>query len=102
MGGVVKSIGKATGNIVGGLLGLKPVQQPEAPPPPQPVTAPAAVPDVAAVPDQATAAANVDLAAQQADAQDAERKKKGRASTVLTGERGAGTPITASKTLLGD
>lgn len=29
------------------------------------------------------------------------RRRKGRAATMLTGERGAGTPQTAARTLLG-
>lgn len=34
--------------------------------------------------------------------QQKKKKKKGRAATVLTGPEGAGTPMTAVKTLLGE
>jgi hypothetical protein len=42
-----------------------------------------------------------DTAATQQQYQDQLRKRNGRASAILTGPSGPGTPMTASKTLLG-
>lgn len=39
---------------------------------------------------------------QAEEAKDARRRRKGRASQVLTGSQGAGLPTTAGKALLGD
>lgn len=43
----------------------------------------------------------IDDAAKRREEEDRARRRRGRAATILTGPQGAGTPTTATKTLLG-
>jgi len=54
------------------------------------------------IPVPPAAAPTIDEAAKAREAEDVLRRRKGRASTILTGPQGAGAPTTATKTLLGD
>lgn len=76
MSGLVKAVGKLFGG-----------DTPE--PPPMP-----AIPEPEPVP-------TVDEAVASREREDTARRRKGRASFVLTGKGGAGSPTSATKTLLG-
>jgi hypothetical protein len=76
MGGLVKSVGK----IFGGGDTPKP--------------APMVVPEPDPVP-------TVDDAVAAREKEDSSKRRRGRAALVLTGKDGAGTPNSATKTLLG-
>lgn len=94
MGGIVKSIGKAIGSVFGGGSDSKP------PPAPQVVAAPAPPPP----PPPPALAPTIDAAKVAQNDRMAEFKRKGRASTILTGQQGdLSTPSTSNgtKTLLG-
>lgn len=54
-----------------------------------------------AAPDPAPAPPSIDQAAKDRENEDAARRRRGRATTILTGALGAGSPQTAAKTLLG-
>lgn len=74
-------------SVFSGILGTKsppPIVMPAAPPSPAP------------------GIGEADAAVKAREAEDAARRRKGRASTILTGSKGAGTPATATKTLLGE
>lgn len=57
-------------------------------------------PPAPAIPEPPAAPPDLSAAAAMADEQ-ATKAKKGRAASILTGAKGAGTPNTAAKTLLG-
>lgn len=80
-------MGKLVSNLLGGLFGER-----------DPIPAPPPPPPAPAAPDPAAA----DEAARQREAEDAKNRKRGRAAFLLTGSQGAGTPKTATKTLLGE
>jgi len=62
-------------------------KQPDPLPPPEPVAPPPSISEAAATVRDDTANP---------------RRRRGRAATLLTGPRGAGTPQTATRTLLGE
>lgn len=101
MGFSIKKIGKAftnplssllgqAGEVVGGVVKSMVPDMPEMPAPPP--VAPLPPPDVAVAADRAR------LMRQQEDAQ---RRKRGRQSTVLTGPEGVGATPIGMKTLVG-
>lgn len=71
------------------LLGINPPKLPSAPPPPPPVPP---APDAAAAADRSRA---------MRQQEDAKNKKRGRASTVVTGPEGVGATPLGIKTLVG-
>jgi len=73
-------------------------ESPETPPPPA-SPAPGAE---GGVPTREGAETTVDEAARAQDERDKRARRRGRAATYLTGPEGAGTPNTATKTLLGE
>lgn len=58
------------------------------------------IPDMP-LPPEAPRPPTIDDAAKARGAEDALRRRRGRAATILTGPQGAGLPTTATKTLLG-
>lgn len=60
-------------------------------------------PDIPATPPLAAPPSppSIDDATVARENEDAARRRRGRAATILTGPKGAGTPTTATKTLLG-
>lgn len=100
MGQIAKSLVNAVYGIQNKTMGIKEPKNPDPPAPAPGDPQPSPVADVTGAPDMNTARAN--LAADDAAMEQEKLRKKGRASTVLTGELGSGTPQTATKALLGD
>lgn len=102
MTSVFKEVGRGIGNIhrevargTRSLLGVKTPNQPDDPPPP-------VVPDPPPTIDAAAGNVTEDMESKAREDADAQRRKKGRAAQVLTGDYGAGLPQTAAKQLLGE